>query len=82
MENNKTKTDYTKMETMLIQVKVKTAKTLKDLRIAERESYDEIINRLLGKGKRDIGLITSDSSNLISQTDNVSFAPPIKKGGK
>ena len=36
-----------KMETMLIQLKVKTANALKDLRITERESYDEIIKRLL-----------------------------------
>jgi len=35
------------METMLIQVKVKTANILKDMRITNRESYDEVINRLI-----------------------------------
>ena len=39
------------METMLIQVKVETANKLKELRIANRESYDEIINRLLDDKK-------------------------------
>lgn len=35
------------METQLIQVKVTTAKKIKSLRLAEKESYDEIINRIL-----------------------------------
>ncbi len=33
----------------LIQVSKRTAKQIKDLRIAEKESYDEIIIRLLKK---------------------------------
>jgi len=36
---------------MLIQVEKSTAKELKDRKIYERESYDEIINRLLEEVK-------------------------------
>lgn len=42
-----TETNITEMETMLIQVKVTTAGLLKSMRITNRESYDEIINRLI-----------------------------------
>jgi hypothetical protein len=33
----------------LIMVKKKTAKRLQDLKITNRESYDEVINRILDK---------------------------------
>ena len=39
------------METMIIQLKKTTAKKLKDIKITNRESYDEIINRLLKNQK-------------------------------
>lgn len=37
---------------MIIQVSKETAKKIKDLKIAERESYDEIINRVLKEVKK------------------------------
>jgi hypothetical protein len=40
-------------EKTIIQIKKETAKKLKELRIAELETYDEIINRLINFYKKE-----------------------------
>lgn len=50
----------------IIQVDKDTAKTLKNLKIAKRESYDEIIKRLLNENK----VLKSELSELKEKITN------------